>query len=42
MQARGYVGGLCLEYVHGSWAGMNKIDCVTETVLLRDYLRGLM
>ncbi len=42
MKARGYDGGLCLEYVHGAWAGMDKIDCVTETILLRDYLRGLL
>lgn len=40
MKARRYAGGLCLEYVHGTWASMDKIDCVTETVLLRDYLRA--
>jgi sugar phosphate isomerase/epimerase len=42
LQARGYDGGLCLEYVHGPWAGMDKIDCVTETILLRDHLRSLL
>lgn len=42
LKARGYTGGLCLEYVHGDWAGMNRVDCVTETVRLRDVLRALL
>ena len=42
LRARGYAGTLCLEYVHGAWLGMNRTDCVTETVRLRDELRGLL
>lgn len=39
LQARGYAGGLCLEYVHGAWMQMDQIDCLSETILLRDVLR---
>ena len=42
LQARGYAGTLCLEYVHGDWMGMDRIDCVSETVRLRDELRELL
>lgn len=35
---RGYVG---LEYVWVEWEGCNKVDNVSETILLRDYLRSL-
>lgn len=42
LKARGYDGTVCLEYVHGDWLGMNRTDCVTETVKLRDTLRGLL
>jgi sugar phosphate isomerase/epimerase len=39
LKARGYAGTLCLEYVHGSWMGLDRVDCVSETVRLRDELR---
>lgn len=39
LRARGYAGALCLEYVHGDWLQMDQVDCVTETVRLRDQLR---
>jgi sugar phosphate isomerase/epimerase len=42
LKTRGYNGGICLEYVHGSWAGMDQIDCLSETILLRDQLRALL
>jgi sugar phosphate isomerase/epimerase len=39
LRARGYAGTICLEYVHGDWLGMDRTDCVSETVRLRDELR---
>ena len=39
LTARGYDGTVALEYVHGDWMGMDRLDCLTETVLLRDELR---
>jgi sugar phosphate isomerase/epimerase len=42
LKARGYAGSVCLEYVYGDWLGMDRTDCVSETVLLRDQLRQLL
>ena len=42
LKQRGYNGTICLEYVHGDWLGMDRNDCVSETVLLRDQLRQLL
>jgi len=39
LHARGYAGVICLEYVHGDWMQMDRVDCLSETVLLRDELR---
>jgi sugar phosphate isomerase/epimerase len=39
LQARGYDGTICLEYVHGEWLQLNQVDCVSEMILLRDELR---
>lgn len=39
LHARGYAGTVCLEYVHGDWVGLDGVDCVSETVKLRDELR---
>jgi sugar phosphate isomerase/epimerase len=39
LRARGYAGTLCLEYVHGDWLQMDRVDCLSETILLRDELR---
>lgn len=38
LQARGYGGVVCLEYVHGAWMGQDNVDCLTETIRLRDFL----
>lgn len=38
LQARGYAGTLCLEYVHGDWVGLDNVDCLSETIKLRDEL----
>jgi sugar phosphate isomerase/epimerase len=38
--ARHYPGWICLEYVWVDWEGCNRTDNVSETVLLRDLLRG--
>lgn len=37
-----YDGVICLEYVHGAWLGQDHVDCLTETVRLRDELRGYL
>jgi sugar phosphate isomerase/epimerase len=39
---RGYDGVLCLEYVHGEWMAQDRVDCVTETIRLRDQLLSLL
>lgn len=38
----GYCGYISLEYVYGDWMGMGNIDCITETVKLRDELQDLL
>jgi len=38
----GYDGVVCLEYVHGAWLDQDNVDCLTETVALRDTLRELI
>jgi hypothetical protein len=35
----GYNGGICLAYVHGAWMRQDEVDCLGETVALRDELR---
>ena len=40
LQKRGYPGWMCLEYVWVDWEGCNCTDNVSETVILRDLLRG--
>jgi hypothetical protein len=42
LQARGYDGVVCLEYTGGTWMSPRPIDCLTETVALRDELRGYL
>lgn len=42
LRREGYDGVICLEYVHGRWMGQDNVDCVTETILLRDQLRTLL
>jgi sugar phosphate isomerase/epimerase len=36
----GYAGYVAIEYLWMEWAHLNEIDVVSETVLLRDYLRA--
>jgi sugar phosphate isomerase/epimerase len=38
----GYDGYIAVEYVWNDWEGMNDIDVVSETVMLRDQLRELL
>ena len=40
LQARNYPGWMCLEYVWVDWEGCNRTDNVSETIILRDLLRG--
>ncbi len=39
LQTESYDGVICLEYVHGAWLDQDNVDCLTETVALRDTLR---
>lgn len=39
LRARAYSGTICLEYVHGPWLQLDRVDCLSETVRLRDELR---
>jgi sugar phosphate isomerase/epimerase len=38
----GYDGYVAIEYVWNDWEGMNDIDVLSETVILRDQLRELL
>jgi sugar phosphate isomerase/epimerase len=40
LAARGYDGFLTVEYVWVDWGGMDEIDVISETVLMRDRLRA--
>lgn len=42
LTASNYDGVICLEYVHGAWMHQDNVDCVTETIRLRDQLRALV
>jgi sugar phosphate isomerase/epimerase len=42
LRAQGYDGVICLEYTGGSWMTPHPIDCLTETVALRDALRSYL
>lgn len=41
MKRTGYAGWIGLEYVWIDWEHCNEIDTVSETILLRDHLRGV-
>ena len=36
LQQAGYQGFFCLEYVWDEWLDTNRVDCISETALLRD------
>lgn len=38
----GYDGVMALEVVTTPWLGLNHMDVLTETILLRDRMRGLL
>lgn len=42
LKARGYDGVMTLEYVHGAWMKQDNVDCLTETIKLRDQLLELI
>lgn len=42
LRHRGYNGVICLEYVHGAWMKQDNVDCLTETIRLRDHLASLL
>ena len=39
LQMQGYDGVVCLEYVDSAWMRQDNVDCLAETVALRDELR---
>ena len=39
LKAAGYDGSYCVEYTWQEWRGANRLDVVSESVLLRDQLR---
>ena len=41
MQQTGYKGWLGIEYVWIDWEHCNECDNLSETILFRDFLRGL-
>ncbi len=42
LRTQGYDGIICFEYVHSSWMAQDRVDCVTETIQLRDQLQSLL
>ncbi len=42
LRERSYDGVICLEYVNGAWMSQDNVDCLSETVRLRDELRGYL
>jgi sugar phosphate isomerase/epimerase len=42
LDAVGYRGHFCVEYTWQEWRGCNTEDVVSETVLMRDELRGIL
>jgi sugar phosphate isomerase/epimerase len=42
LHTQGYDGVVCLEYVNGAWMRQDNVDCLAETVALRDELRGYL
>jgi hypothetical protein len=37
-----YPGAICVEYTWQEWRGCNTEDVVSESVLLRDELKGIL
>lgn len=42
IMAAGFSGSICMEYCYIDWENCNRTDNVSETLLLREYLRGLL
>jgi sugar phosphate isomerase/epimerase len=42
MRAIGYTGYIGIEYVWTDWQHCNEVDNLSETILLRDYIKSLM
>lgn len=42
LQMQDYNGVVCLEYVNGAWMRQDNVDCLAETVALRDELRSYL
>lgn len=42
LDAAGYDGHFCVEYTWQEWRGCNTEDVVSETILMRDELRGIL
>ena len=37
-----YTGTICLEYVHSPWFGLDNVDCISETCILRNELKNYL
>jgi sugar phosphate isomerase/epimerase len=42
LRASHYDGGITLEYVYGAWMRQDNVDCLSETISLRDEIRGYL
>ncbi len=42
LREAGYDGYLCVEYTWQDWRGCNRLDVLSESVILRDRLRPLL
>ncbi len=42
LRASGYDGYLCIEYTWQEWRGCNRLDVVSESIMLRDQLRDYL
>ncbi len=42
LQDHQYDGVICLEYVHSPWMQQDNVDCVRETIFLRNHLGNLL
>jgi sugar phosphate isomerase/epimerase len=41
LKSHNYPGYICLEYVWTEWERCNEVDNLSETILLRDFIRGV-
>ena len=42
LQSIGYDGMICLEFCYLSWERLNRVDCISETLKLRQYIADIL